>query len=175
MIIRKDSGLTLIELLASVTILAVVLGFAVPALGGFIQSQRLVAASNDLLGGLMYARSSAIQLRRRVTLCRSADGATCDVTGGYDQGWLVFTDSDVIGVRDGADEILRVSEGVPELSISGNTPVREYVSYLPNGIARRASGAFQAGTITACASNDGRKLILNRTGRVRISRDMTGC
>jgi type IV fimbrial biogenesis protein FimT len=175
MIIRKDSGLTLIELLASVTILAVVLGFAVPTLGGFIQSQRLVAASNELLGGLMYARATAIKLRQRVTLCRSSDGVNCASDGGYEQGWLVFADAGVISVRDGADEVLRTSEGMSDLSISGNTPVRGYVSYLPSGVAQRASGAFQAGTITACIDNDGRKLILNRVGRVRISRDMTGC
>jgi len=175
MIIRKDSGLTLIELLASVTILAVVLGFAVPTLGGFIQSQRLVAASNELLGGLMYARATAIKLRQRVTLCRSSDGINCSSDGGYEQGWLVFADTGVPGAKDPGDRVLRVSEGVSQVKMRGNRPVNSYVSFVQTGYSRKASGAFQAGTITVCIENDGRKLILSRSGRVRVSRDMTGC
>ena len=88
---------------------------------------------------------------------------------------MVFADGSVPGTRDVEDEVLRVGVVDDQILITGNTPVSGYVSYLPNGVARRASGAFQAGTITACIENDGRKLILNRTGRVRISRDMTGC
>jgi type IV fimbrial biogenesis protein FimT len=175
MIRRRDSGLTLVELLMSLVILAIVLGFGIPALGGFIQSQRLVAASNDLLGGLIYARATAIQLRKRVTLCRSSDGTSCATEGGYNQGWLVFADAGTPGTRDTGDSVLRVGGGAEQITITGNTPVRSYVSYMPTGVSRLASGGFQAGTISACIENDGRKLILNRVGRVRISRDMTGC
>jgi type IV fimbrial biogenesis protein FimT len=134
-----------------------------------------VAASNDLLGGLIYARSTAIHLQERITLCRSSDGASCADGGGYEQGWIVFVDAGTPGSRNAGEQVLRVQLAATGLAINGNTPVRTYVSYMPNGVARLSSGAFQAGTITACIENDGRKLILNRTGRVRINRDMTGC
>ena len=121
MIRRRNSGLTLVELLVSIVILAIILGMAIPALGGFIQSQRLVAASNELLGGLIYARATAIQLRQRVTLCRSSDGINCAADGGYDQGWLVFTDASTPGTRDAGDAVLRVGAGTDQITVTSTS------------------------------------------------------
>lgn len=61
--------------------------------------------------------------------------------------------------------------------ISGNTPVRSYVRYMPSGLAKMQNGAFQAGTITLCHA-DGeqpiRKLVLSATGRLRTIKEAAG-
>ena len=76
----------------------------------------------------------------------------------------------VLATLDGSDQLLRVFPATDDVSMFGNSLVSSYVSYVPSGEARLASGAFQAGTIQICSGDAGRKLILSSTGRARIER-----
>ncbi|NJM11542.1 MAG: hypothetical protein HC889_06370 [Synechococcaceae cyanobacterium SM1_2_3] len=58
-----------------------------------------------------------------MTLCKSADGATCIATGGYQQGWIVFVDETPLAVRDvnnARERLVRVFEAAPGRKVAAD-------------------------------------------------------
>jgi type IV fimbrial biogenesis protein FimT len=171
---RREAGLTLVELLVTIAVLGVLLGVGVPAFGSLTQDSRLTTATNRLVAALHLTRSEAVRRNGRVTLCNSADGLFCATGGGWEQGWIVFVDTGGTGQRAEDDPLLAVGDATADgLVISGNTPVQRYVSYVGLGSTRRANGSLQMGTITVCAGDAGRQVVISRTGRVRVQQG--GC
>ena len=169
---RRRRGVTLLELIITLAIAGVLLAVAVPLARRSLRNARMIATGNRFLHALHLARSEALRRGVRVTLCKSTDGAGCADHGGWDQGWLVFRDADADGRPDSSAAILLVSASLDRAVMSGNRPVRSYVSYAPDGATRRLSGAFQAGTLTLCdrqALVRTRRIVISRTGRPRIA------
>lgn len=87
---RTDAGLTLVEMLIAVTILAIVSVFAIPTFDDFRVRERLKGAASNLYTDMQYARSEAVQRNTRLTVsfvtgagwCYgiSAGNAPCDCT-----------------------------------------------------------------------------------------------
>lgn len=166
---NKSYGFTLIELMITLAIVAIVLAIGVPSFQGMMRDNRLATQTNTFLAALNLARSEAIKRGRRVTLCKSASGATCEGGGGYQQGWIVFVDPNDNAVVDAGEMILRVEGAMPgNLSLTGNSTVQSYVSYVGDGTSRLVGGGFQAGTLTLCAAPKARSIIINSVGRVRV-------
>lgn len=172
---RMEAGLTLMELLVTIAVLGVLLGIGLPAFGGLVQENRLTAATNHFVAALHATRSEAVRRNLRVTLCKSANADQCVATGGWEQGWIVFVDSDSTGERSEDDPILIVGGGFRDgISIAGNAMVENYISYVGLGSTRRANGSLQMGTITLCAGDSGRRIIISRTGRARVQSAQCG-
>ena len=96
---RNTNGFTLVELLVTLMVAAIVLGIGVPAFNGFIATNRMAAAANDITSALHLARTEAIKRRANVTLCASSNWNTatpsCDNASGLNDGWIVFVDCTV--------------------------------------------------------------------------------
>lgn len=171
--VKRSAGGTLLELLISISIVAVVLAVAIPSYDALIQQTRFATFSNNYLLHLHLARSEAAKRNDRVVICKSADASTCTTSGSWNQGWIVFHDANNNAQIDLGEEILRVNEPLPSnWSFLGNTPVVNYVSYSSTGIARSTSGSFQAGTLTLCRVSQGggeaRAVVISATGRPRV-------
>jgi type IV fimbrial biogenesis protein FimT len=105
----KAAGFTLIELMMTIAIAAIVMAIAMPSYRYITNANRIAGEINGLLGDLQFARSEAIKEGRNVTVCVSADGGTCAGTTNWESGWIVFPDLTNPGVRDVATEpVLRV-------------------------------------------------------------------
>lgn len=78
---RAQRGLTLIELMVVVSLVAIVMGIGVPAFQGFIVGQRVKTASFDVAAALLLARSEAIKRNTIVSLNPAA--------GGWSGGWTI--------------------------------------------------------------------------------------
>jgi len=89
----RQGGFTLIELMFTVVVLAVLLGIGIPSFREFTQGSRMATAANNLLADFNYARSEAIKRRQPVTICRSDDEATCTTDAGRFRDWIIFLDS----------------------------------------------------------------------------------
>ncbi|BCX88542.1 type IV fimbrial biogenesis protein FimT [Methylomarinovum tepidoasis] len=169
----RATGFTLIELMVTVAMAAIVLTVGVPSFQALVKNNRLTTAANELVGALNLARSEAIKRGVRVTVCKSADGASCATSGNWEQGWIVFTDEDNDAAYDSASEtLLRVQEAIEgQLTMTGNTNVADYISYVASGRSQLTGGGFQAGTITICddrSGNVGKDLVLSSTGKIRL-------
>lgn len=166
--------MTLIELLATLSVLAILLAIGVPAFNQFVVSNRLTAYTNDMLSTLTLARSEAIKRNSRVVLCKSADGETCAGAGGWNQGWIVFADPNNNASRDaGEPAVYKMPALQNGYTLDGSASISSYVSYELQG------GVTQAGTFTLCpsapaTSGQGREIVISASGRPRESR-ITSC
>lgn len=170
---RIQRGFTLFELLMIVSIAAVLSALAAPSLQLVVHSNRLVSASNNFFSTLFMARSEAIKRNSRVVICPSGDGQACAMSGGWEQGWLVFHDMNNNAQRNTNESLIQWSLPLHDsLVLTGNTTVSKYISFDGTGAARQLSGAFQAGTLTLCrisnSSTQARKITINAVGRPRV-------
>lgn len=174
-------GLTLVELLMGLVVLAILLAIAVPSFQAQMAASQLNSATSALMGSLMQTRAQAIRLGQRVTLCRSNDQANCDNdrTRGWETGWIIFADpthaaSNEAEVSAGDTIVLRSPALPANLRVRGNVNVDDFVSFAANGQQRALGGVgLQMGTIRVCSTSGAltdqtraRHLILNTVGRV---------
>lgn len=87
-----QNGFTLIELMVTIFVLAILTVIAVPSFRDLIRRSEVSAASNALLVDISYARTEAINRGSIASICPSADGTSCSSTGAtLDDGWIVYT------------------------------------------------------------------------------------
>jgi type IV fimbrial biogenesis protein FimT len=170
-----DCGFALLELLVVLALVAVLQMLAVPAMSAAVDAVRLTSSTQSFFASLQLARSEAIKRNARVVVCKSDAGQRCVLTGGWEQGWIVFHDLNNNAQLDAGESILQ-RESAPGgmLRLTGNAQVASYVSYTPTGTTSTTSGAFQAGTFTVCrqaaGKNEARQIVISSAGRVRTHR-----
>lgn len=145
---RCARGFTLIELMTSVSVLAVVLVVAVPNLAGFVRNSKVRSAQSELVASLMLARSEAAKRGSTVGVA-----ATASTTGNeFGGGWKVWVDANADGVINSGETLLREYPGFAAssvvLSTTGNVTL---VSFAPTGFAS-ASVSFKV-----CGADDATK------------------
>ena len=163
-------GFTLIELLVTIAITAILAMVAVPAFNVTIINYRLTSNTNNFVASAQLARSEAIKRNSRMTMCKSANGTSCTTTGGWQQGWIIFTDANTYAVKDSGEVVVYKEGALPTgFLLTGGTNVNNYVSFVPSG------GTVQWGTLTFCSQSDSsgpaRQVIINSTGRLRVTKD----
>ena len=168
-----QAGYTLVELLVVMALGTILLSIAVPAMTDMLIAQRFNAASSAFLSSLNLARFEAIKRNARVVICKSNGGDSCELTVGWNQGWIMFHDINNNAALDDGEQVIERYGAMPDgLSLTGNTPVANYVSYSTSGSAKLINGAFQAGTFTLClapvSGDDVRQIVLSNTGRARV-------
>lgn len=100
---NRQSGFTLLELMTTIAIAALIMGFAVPAMTAYIRNARMTSAANDIVAAIQTARTEAIKRRRAVTLCTASDlDATpaCNTAATGMVGWIMFVDNNRNGQWD---------------------------------------------------------------------------
>lgn len=129
-------GFTLIELMVTVAVVAVLVSLAMPSFTTVINNNRLTSQANELVSALQTARSEAVRRNASVTLCGSADGSTCAGTDDPWQRWIVLTGAQVL--RDATVKSpVQVSSGVAA------------ITFHSDGLARIATGLL-TNDITVC-------------------------
>jgi type IV fimbrial biogenesis protein FimT len=105
--VLKDAGVTLVELIAVITIAAILMSIGVPSYRYVTNSNRVAAESNALLADMQLARSEAVKEGQPVSVCPATrSGATWSCTGSnhWEVGWIVFTDPAGSGNYDAAND-----------------------------------------------------------------------
>ena len=72
-----NSGFTLMELMVTIAIAAILVGIAIPSFTSIIVSNRLTTSANELVTALNLARSEAVKRGMRITFCKIANGSSC--------------------------------------------------------------------------------------------------
>jgi len=168
--VPRAPGFTLVEVLIGLAIASALLLAATRSLGSWIPRTQQRNHAEALVQALHHARSEAIKRGHRVDLCPSADGATCDPAGRWELGWLLFADPDRDGDRSAGEEVVRREAHAGDgITVRGNRPVADYVSFTSQGLARLTTGALQMGTFTVCKpGQNALEVVLANGGRPRL-------
>ena len=157
---KAQSGFTLWELLVTLLVVGIVLGFGVPNFMEFQRNNAMIAAANEMITGLYVARTEAVKRQVPVTLCGSADPlVAAPVCGaGGNGGFIVFVDENNNGIvtdaTDGnaavdANEVVLLQRPAPggTINLFGNGG--QYVAYATNGfLVQTAPGQALPSTTT---------------------------
>lgn len=163
----RTRGFTLLELLISIAVAAILLAIAVPSYRSVVQRNSIAANVNDLVGDLNYARSEAVTRGQDVYICSSTDQLKCNGGENWSSGWVVYAATDP-----------STSSPVPtpdnRLRVRGRTTVDFELAANGDSLRFNSSGFAMAGsTFTAKASDVPRttEISVAATGRVEINRN----
>ncbi len=173
MFASRQGGFTLWELLVGLAVAAMILSYGLPALARQIRHGEMLAAERAWVRLFQRARHRAVTLGTPVAFCHLGAEGRCVPTERGRTVVAVFEDADADGRIGPGERILWMDEGLyaPEdrgwsLRLTGS--FRDGGIYLPDGRAIRPGGAFLAGSVRLCSPGLGRRIVLNRTGRVRV-------
>lgn len=87
----RQSGLSLVELITTLLIMAVLARVAIPSYNNVIRDNRLLGAANSLMGAIAMARAEAVRRGRMVSVCPSSTGTSC--SSDWAAGWIVYVEA----------------------------------------------------------------------------------
>jgi type IV fimbrial biogenesis protein FimT len=143
-----NSGFTMVELMVTIMVAAILMIAAVPSFTNTMVSSRLTTQSNDIVAAINYARSDAIKRNGSVSLCR-ADSDTATACVGSSGAWTFWI------VRTSAGDILRrgtINTYSNKVRVS-STLTNDTVQFGADGLARTGTGLVNNHQINICATN----------------------
>jgi type IV fimbrial biogenesis protein FimT len=190
--IPRRAGFTVIELMITVAIIAILATVAAPSLRDMVKNARMTSMVNDFMTDLSVARAEAVKRGVRASICTSNNGTGCTGTD-WRYGWIIFAEAHTGGTAgfvDTNDVILKVSpkiDGADEnpptlITTAGNLTNGgvKYIEFRPSGVTQPGgAGAIdiymcdsrKTGSVSASeAANKGRHIILSGTGRAHSVR-----
>ncbi len=157
---RYDQGFTIVELMISIVILAVLLSLAVPSFRESAANANLRAASSDLGLALNSARAMAISLRSVVVV------KPLGTANDWADGWVIDYDTvvPVTGASKERDQEFLPHPGVQVVETSSGLTS---VTFNPSGIVTSTA------TFTVCdvrPGETGRQITIDRLGRLNTEK-----
>lgn len=166
-----SSGFTVVELMITLVIAAVLLTLAAPAFTDLIANNRMRAEVFALRGLLMEARSEAVTERNNVTVCSSDDGEDCG--GSWNNGYIAFFDTNSDKTVDAGERIiLERTPDATRIDISFSN-IENRIVYNSRGNAQIPGVTFN-GTFTFCDDRGAEKaagLIVSPVGTLSVAID----
>ena len=175
---RAAAGFTLIELMVTVSIAAILLAVAAPSFVAFQRNSELTSATNSLLAGISAAKGEAMKRGLSAVIVPASDSD-------WSKGWKIFVDRDANQAFSAAtDTLIAEHAALPSYfatSASASNGSTAYIMFDPSGYSKTAGASFRSLTISL-ARNDmtgtalaeqTRRIIVAASGRVRTCKPAT--
>lgn len=180
---RGPQGFTLIELVVTVSVLAVVLAIAIPSFRGLISSNRISGSTNEMVALLQLAKVEAVRRNVVVDVCPVANATTttCASSG----NWSLVS----VIARHPTAEVVRTYAAPAQLTLRAssniNSAATQYkISFRPDGFAWRGTatpttrlvGRVQVCEATTNPAQNARNILLSGA-RITVEAPLTsnGC
>jgi len=169
----ENRGYTLIEILITIAMIAILLTLVIPGYRNFILNNQRASVMTELMNSLQFARSEAVTRGAPLTVCRSntpsAAAPACLGGAGWETGWLVFLDVNGDGDIDAGEAVVRVRESLP-----ANTTLRgmNQVVFQPAGTTANT------GNLTYCDNrgiSQGRRINVVAGGQLQLGAAVGSC
>jgi type IV fimbrial biogenesis protein FimT len=102
---KKLSGFSLIELMVTLSVAAVVLWLGLPNYQDTIQKNMITTSTNAFVASVNFMKNESYKRGAVVSMCirSNSDPQLCDLTGNakWEQGWLIFADANLEGPKQG--------------------------------------------------------------------------
>ncbi len=160
---QHNAGFTLVELMITLAVVAILATAAVPSFMSMIASNRVTSASNDLVTALNMGKSEAVRSGRHTLLCKND---SCSTTGSWGDGWVLFSDENNNNTRDAAEPIIRTQAAL-DPSFAFTYEDGDHIRFRPNGsINKNGRFCFR----NSYQNSDSRKVIITQSGRIRTEK-----
>lgn len=157
-------GHSLLELVVTLFLAAALLATGIPAITWLALDTRRTTDINALVTAIQLARSESAKRAATVIVCKTRNQIECgDMTTGFEDGWMVFVDTNGDSRPTNGEPILFVHNPLIEGTIRSNRALYRFRSH-----SRRSTN----GTITFCderGETAARAVIVSHTGRPRVS------
>lgn len=169
----RMKGFTLLEALACLALLALLAGFALPAMNGLVEASRAATGINWLVRAVNTARSAAVTQGVMTTLCPTEDDQQCG--GAWHGRLMVFTDRNGDRRINGDDQAIAYLDfPSPGATVTWRSfRNRQFLQITPLGFTNNQNGNF-----VYCSRDQApelaRQLVINLQGRTRSARDRDG-
>tara|TARA_R110002049_G_scaffold13509_2_gene58586 strand:- start:220783 stop:221397 length:615 start_codon:yes stop_codon:yes gene_type:complete len=179
---HSSYGFSVIELVITLALLAVMLTVAAPAFTNIFENNALAGTANRFITSLALARSEAISRNRSVTMCRlNASNNGCASNGNWEDGWIIWADVDGDGTleatnQDGDVEVINAEEalGTGYTLRALNNQFTNRITFSPIGEAT-GNGGNQQEIFRLCDpdndSDKARLIYLNGVGNAWVNRN----
>jgi type IV fimbrial biogenesis protein FimT len=164
---RVCNGFTLVELLVTISIVAVLLSVGLPSFVTFVSNNQISSATNDLVYSIHMARSEAVKRGAPVRLA-SRNGSN------WNNGWTVQADVNSDGDYADSDDILMQWEPVQggiDMSLAANNAADDtFIPFNSRGALIPSNAQFSI-TLTPldCSKHNSRTISIQPTGRPEMS------
>jgi len=197
-LLRKEAGLTLVELMVTLFIASILLSLGGTQFSQFMSNNRMAAAANQINIALHTARTEAIKRNGSVTICATkdwnADKPDCEADATFADGAIMFIDAEGLDdpnakVDDGDIVMKAFSPLDSSLSLkvadtSTTLSSKQFVSFGPSGFpnstvnGNKMSYNFQlcddrGDADTGAGIAAGRWISISPTGRPQMHRKKT--
>jgi type IV fimbrial biogenesis protein FimT len=187
-------GFTLLELMVTVSLAAIILGLGIPNLTQFIRNNRMTSAANDMLAAIHTARTEGVKRRAFTSFCFTDDpGAAAPTCANAGRGWIVFVDdvdpaatsaNDANFVVDANEAVLLRHDALPAQFTSMNkTPANTRgIVFTQSGFARTTATPLTGVVLCDYRGNvavngplnsAARAVVVAVTGRPQVNRSTT--
>lgn len=167
----RDRGFTLIELMVTIALVAVMMTLAAPSFVQYQRNSELTSLTNTLLAAINAARSEAM---------KTGKSAFVQPLGtGWKSGWVVYVDRQKQATPNTTITVQQQEAVKPHFSITGNSTADDattgstpYIRFDSSGYSVKTDGSPAALTLTIQRSDTSsvaeiRRIVVARTGRVR--------
>jgi type IV fimbrial biogenesis protein FimT len=161
---QSRKGFTILELMITLAVTAVLLTLGIPAFHEFSLKQKMNAAVSSLQNDLLYGRNQAIYRDTQVIACPGSLSYGCTESTDWSDGWIVFSDANTDRQHQDDEPLLRHTQALQNIMVhssSGRTNLRFY----PNGSAPGSNASFSLCGLGG--PEHARKLVISNLGRIR--------